>query len=354
LAVLLVFACYSILLYLLVSTGDLKYFPHLYKTAAPIVVFNAPLLYIYFRSILNNENKFRKYDFLHFTPALLLFINYLPFYFSDIENKQKFINYLIIHRTEDPNSKIGFVPEAIQYSFRYLQSFIYLLLQSKLLFDFNDFKLKKKYENHSKSIITWLKSLNILWATSIITMTILIIISAFGKLVEYKSLVSIINSIMSVSFCFTGLYLLVSPNVLFGMPYINILQSDEKVKKETASFLNDYNEEIRKINDYFENERPFLSTNISINEVAVALKIPVRDVSFILNQHYKQRFTDFINFYRIQFVNQEIQKGVFTEYTINSIGNNAGFSSESSFYRAFKKVNQCTPTEYIYKLKHPN
>lgn len=371
-AFLLIFASYGVLLYLLVITGELINYPYLYKTAAPIVVFNAPISYLYIRSILKNENKFRKYDLLHFLPVLLIFLNYLPFYFSSNELKFKYILPLISNHSENVNDRIGLVPEFYQYLFRFIQNYVYLFLQWKLLIQINISKSNKNFAQHARHVIQWIKVLNWLWTISLFTMTILLLLSINGKIEDLNELVGLVSIIMSVSFCFTGCYLLLHPDVLFGMPYLNsgpshseieynaneIINTEEKsadkVVLSNIEISNDYHEEITKINNYFEDEAPYLNMNITINEVAVALKIPVRDVSFILNQHYKQRFTDFINFYRIQFVNQEIQKGVFTEYTINSIANNAGFSSDSSFYRAFKKVNQCTPSEYIYKLKHPN
>jgi len=39
-------------------------------------------------------------------------------------------------------------------------------------------------------------------------------------------------------------------------------------------------------------------------------------------------------------------------YTLNSLSADAGFSNLTTFIAAFKKIENCTPSEYINNLKH--
>ena len=39
-------------------------------------------------------------------------------------------------------------------------------------------------------------------------------------------------------------------------------------------------------------------------------------------------------------------------YTIEAISKEAGFSTKSTFYRAFKKIHGVSPVEYLEKLGH--
>ena len=86
---------------------------------------------------------------------------------------------------------------------------------------------------------------------------------------------------------------------------------------------------------------------ISLNDLAAHLKFSPHDVSQLLNQAYHQNFADFINGFRVNFVKEQLKiKTNFESITIESIGDEAGFSSKSSFFSVFKKLTGLTPLEY--------
>ena len=107
---------------------------------------------------------------------------------------------------------------------------------------------------------------------------------------------------------------------------------------------------MKRIVHFFETEKPFLNKELNSNQVSVALKIPSRELSFIINNHFGQRFTDFLNKYRIEHITKKINKEYLSNFTIEAIASEAGFASKSTFNLAFKKYHQCTPTEYLSKF----
>jgi AraC-like DNA-binding protein len=154
-----------------------------------------------------------------------------------------------------------------------------------------------------------------------------------------------------LSFLQLSSYLLLHPEVLFGLPYIqekNWGKPKENLKPEsTTSLVKDYSNEIKILKEYFEGNRPYLNADFNIAMAAVETKISSREISFIMNQHFNQRFTEFVNTYRIQYANAKIKEGYLDHYTLESLFKEAGFSSKTTFNKAFKKVNNCTPSEYI-------
>ena len=78
-----------------------------------------------------------------------------------------------------------------------------------------------------------------------------------------------------------------------------------------------------------------------------ALNISVSELSFIINHKFNQRFTDFVNKYRIEFVIDKIEEGFCDKFTVESLSIMAGFASKSTFNIAFKKIMNCTPSEFI-------
>jgi AraC-like DNA-binding protein len=112
----------------------------------------------------------------------------------------------------------------------------------------------------------------------------------------------------------------------------------------------DYSKEMEAIQQYFEQQKPFLKKDLNINQVSVALGIPSRELSFIINNHFGQRFTDFLNKYRVEFITKKMNKEYLNNYTLEAIASEAGFASKSTFNLAFKKYHQLTPSEYLAKL----
>ena len=97
--------CWTILLFILVYSGSILNYPHLYKSAAPLTFLIGPLGYFYVRSMLFNEVAFKKIDLLHALPFLFVTLNYLPFFASSTIDKLDVLTATI----EDANSRDCFL-----------------------------------------------------------------------------------------------------------------------------------------------------------------------------------------------------------------------------------------------------
>jgi YesN/AraC family two-component response regulator len=63
------------------------------------------------------------------------------------------------------------------------------------------------------------------------------------------------------------------------------------------------------------------------------------------------RFNDFTNKYRVAYIKEKINEKYLDSYTLKSLASEAGFSNLTTFITAFKKIENCTPSEYLLKLK---
>jgi AraC-like DNA-binding protein len=97
-------------------------------------------------------------------------------------------------------------------------------------------------------------------------------------------------------------------------------------------------------------EKLYLNPLLSLNYTADKLNISANYLSQIVNNHSNYSFTDYINQQRIGLAKQLLLDPEFDKYTILSIALETGFNSKSSFYNAFKKVTQLTPTQYKKSL----
>ena len=150
-------------------------------------------------------------------------------------------------------------------------------------------------------------------------------------------------------------YLLTHPSIFAGLPFIKYKQTPSTLILNQTDYIpyieQDYSTEIRIIIDYFETKKPYLIKGLNISQLAVEINISTRLISFIMNQHFEMRFNEFINKYRVSYIKEKINKNYLDSYTLNSLASEAGFSNLTTFIAAFKKMENCTPSEYLLRIK---
>lgn len=348
LACFLIFSSYCIIGYLLIDSGLILKVPLLYKTSAPINFLLPPLAYFYVKSVLHNRNRFKKKDFLHLLPFIFFLISYLPFYFMALEDKEvivkKLFNLGLLGQNND-----GLIPEYIQFLMREIQSFTYLFFQWQLLINFKKTNLITNFEFQTRQVLNWLRDFTIFISISAISFIIFVVLMQIGNTSLIMTFISNLSSLMfAICLFIITSYLLFRPNVLYGFPFITDLDSKVgKRQNQTDIKTKGYESEIMRITNYFVEDKPYIKINLNIYEVALALEIPARDVSFIINNHFHQHFSDFVNTHRIQHFVNEYNTGHLNKFTIEFIAKNSGFSSISTFNRAFKKTYEISPSEYF-------
>ena len=120
--------------------------------------------------------------------------------------------------------------------------------------------------------------------------------------------------------------------------------------QDTGDPLNpEIEESITHLRSFMEVEEPYLNPSISVYDLSKQIKMPVRDLSILINHHLNQHFFDFINEYRIDKAKEILQDPGKKELTVLEILYDVGFNSKSSFNTAFKKYTHLTPTEYRRK-----
>ena len=111
------------------------------------------------------------------------------------------------------------------------------------------------------------------------------------------------------------------------------------------------NEILEKL-ETFEKEKEFLSTDISLNEMAKNLGTNSTYLSKVINSEKEQNFSTYINHLRVQFAFRELKRNpTFRKYTIKAIAEECGFKNSESFSKTFYKVYGFYPSYYVKKLK---
>jgi len=100
------------------------------------------------------------------------------------------------------------------------------------------------------------------------------------------------------------------------------------------------------IKNYIKKNKRFLDPAFSLERLSSEMGISTSKLSHLINQESGYNFPDYINLLRVEKAKKYLIKSDFSAYTIVAIGLECGFNSKSTFYSAFKKFTNVTPSEF--------
>jgi len=347
-----IFYIACIVAYLLVFTGLINKVPFLHKAFGPLNYLIPALSYLYVRTILFNEKRFTYKDLPHLIPAIVAFISYIPYYILPIAEKAIIVKSIVNDMSIANKYNFGYIPEKLLLIFIPIQTTYYVILQWRLLFQYKKSNNQIEVQNQLDIVIKWIKIFNASSSLFVIGYFILIALALNVPNLFYTSTGMIIPGLcLSISFFVISSYLLINPYVLTGLPFIKYKEIEsnllENERSEVLFIETDYSNEIKLIDDYFIQKQSFLKQGLTLGIVAVELNIPVRELSYIINNYYTTRFNDFVNKYRVDYILQKVGMSHLDIYTLESLSKEAGFTHKSSFYRAFKRIHNVSISEYL-------
>ncbi|GAA4274866.1 hypothetical protein GCM10022258_41620 [Aquimarina gracilis] len=175
---------------------------------------------------------------------------------------------------------------------------------------------------------------------------------------------AIIELVLQTGFILTGASAITTEIILSGFMSITILLLGywivdikqvlpvlEGKKYKTSPLSETRSMEIQQqIQSFFDKDQKFLNPNLKIIDLSRTIDVPSHHISQVLNENMNSSFYEILNQYRIEKAKEMLQSGALQKLSIQAIGEECGFSSKTSFYRAFKKVTSMTPTQYIETL----
>lgn len=94
-------------------------------------------------------------------------------------------------------------------------------------------------------------------------------------------------------------------------------------------------------------QKAFLKPDLNLKSMACLLNSNPTYVSQLINQHYGESFTEFINNLRIKEACKIIDEELNNAVIIDELYSRVGFRGKSTFYNAFKKYTGVSPAMYI-------
>lgn len=342
----------------LLSTGRIVDYPHFFRTGNVIVLIYIPLAYLFVRSSVRSQ-PLQARDFLHFIPALICLIDFMPFFLLPGGEKVAFFHTPDLFRKGLSFEESLIFPAGFYTALRPILAFVYWVLQVLLLRGI--FRQDtSQFRNDNRALIRWL------------VIFVVLQITLFIPPLPVLPLEWQYNSWIIFLFCgggigLTSIAIFLFPQVLYGSKgtfvYISEptpRQQDFQKPSPTDDIHNPQTEaKLKYLSDekliaigslilaHVENQKPFLKRHYTISELGNEVNIPTQYISAYLNHHLKVKFNEFINRYRVQHCISLILKNAHQQQTLESIAVDSGFNNRATFISAFRKETGFTPSEYI-------
>jgi AraC-like DNA-binding protein len=326
-----------------------RYFDPVYSFATLAVY---PLFFFYIFG-LTREVKFRPVNYLLLLPAVLIggaasiLYNRMGAEESDIFIRQvlyRSVNHVSLSETGNLQLlRFRLVPVVFT-----IQLILILISGSRMIIQFDE-KVKNFYADTEGKELHQIKKM----------------LYTFG----FFSVFSIIANVMGRAY-FLSEELLVIPSVIFSvllfvLGNLSYNQRFSAIDLRTDDNAPSYEEEMydehepdfvyskaqqvdlqRKLQLLLDEEKIYIQQDLRIVDLSVKLHTNRTYVSRLINQVYGKSFSDLINQYRFQEAKMMLTAPGYSLLSIAEIANRAGFPSESSFYRVFKKETGMAPGDW--------
>ncbi len=151
-------------------------------------------------------------------------------------------------------------------------------------------------------------------------------------------------NLILISISFLTAVLIVSMLLIKSKKKRNRIQRKDLLDQELAGEIE------KRLSYLLEIEKIYRDEKLSLISLSDRLKITPHQLSWIINQKINKSFPSLVNFYRVEEVKKKLAKSDHNETTILQVAFEAGFSTKTSFNRAFKKITGLTPSQYRDKL----
>jgi len=346
LAVLFFLMCYHLgANYVMITDYKFK-FPHIIGTSGPISLLYGPLLFFFIKNYISGRHIFKLKYILHFLPFIIDHIyNFIVFYRQPGSEKIMDLEEIIAGK---PDFELSF--SLLAYS---LSPLIYSFW-SVLVLRVHRKNLKKLYSFTSDLLkLEWLWILT--WSMLVVATISLILnsIIVFSDIADWVSIRKMIMSVGAIWVFFLGYYSVRKTPFyrsyhIEGIDTLEMEKEPVKVKYEKTKLKESEAETMtQKLVDFMKKEKPYLNKNLTIGELAEAIKVPTYQLSQLINGHIGQSFFELINSYRVKEVKKRFFEPKYANLTLLGIAMECGFNSKASFNRIFKQITNQTPSDYI-------
>ncbi len=312
-------------------SGDLytETFVHLNLAHFPLWTIYGALVFIYVRRVIKNSG-FKFYDLLFLVPPTIMMAMIYPFYRLSTSDK---LQVLAEGRTYD-----------YAYFPRYTIWIVIGIMFFYALLTYFTFSWNKRIGWRENKWLKWFVGsyfgFVFLFALYIFLVRFQIMDPSYDYLID----IGIVLFIGLLAF-----FGLVQPGVFEGKALKEILPFIKYQKTGLSKALSLEMKE--KLLVIMQRERPYLNNELRLDDLSHLMNLSRNHTSQIINEHFNLSFFDFINRYRITEAKNLLMNMDTNGLTVTQIAYDVGFNNRASFYKAFKKFANLSPSQYVTHMK---
>lgn len=339
-----------------------------------------PLLYLYAISLSNNRLQWAQ--LLHLLPAAVLLVSANLAYWSySIEQQQAFVSFIWSERTDQELAAIystmtspfweKWVDLHLHSSFFVLQFAVYCALVLRQIRHHNQ-RLQQHFSSLEHMNLRWLRTLTL----ACLVFLVIFLLFNRGQLImvghfDINALGPSTPSIFLVVLIYLiGASAIFQPDLIRGESQPADAVSDdtseerqpasdpreetdsgealgapEKYRRSSLS-MEDASQFKVQLMEAMQERELYLDCELTLPDLARETGLTPHQVSQVLNGQMNQNFFSFVNNYRIQLAKKMLSDPQTRDMPIVELAVEVGFKSKSSFYDAFKKAVEMTPTQF--------
>ena len=314
-----------------------------------------PALYLYVRSFKETINGRKAWPhFLLFALLLILDTQIYIVWMRKYPSSENMPKELLL----EPISYIHIIIRNVQ------MLFYYFLARRSL----------RSYQNSIRHLYSETSRISLEWVRWLVNGFLLLIITIFilfffvFKFPERFSLLILLNTLIITPYIYIVTLKGISQPTLWQMQpgkdkeeiekeIVNAAVVDSSTnEKKGQSFIRGLTEDkatelTSRILLLMEKDKLYLDPELTLQALSDKLGTQAYQVSQAINEGLKKNFYDLVNNYRVQEAKRLLLHPKNVNYTVLSIGFEAGFNSKTTFNTVFKKFTGMTPTEYKERQK---
>lgn len=343
--------CYSTSLYKNFFLLDERYIltlHHFLRASDPMLLLTGPLFYLYVRNVLGGIT-LRPRDALFALPAAVQAVDLVPYYLAHPDAKRVMLQAILADPIAAFESMDGlFLPGIWALPFRLIYSVPFLLLALRIY-------LRHRSEQNGLAQ----SSRSLMWLGLLLTPILLFmasnvlnpgLVSLMASRDEGAQWIGAIDGLLVNAVLGPVLLIFISSLVLLNPETLFIIKSSGVARVIRGS---EFRERVTALDSLFREHRVHLDPQLRLADVAGRLDAEPSQLSHALNTVLGENFNAYVNRWRVQHAKECLDRGDHLSLTIAGIGQASGFASQSSFYKAFKRMVGMTPSDYLERNRRP-
>lgn len=285
-----------------------------------------PLIYLYVRSVTQQDFRFERLYGLHFLPVALQAGLYLFLRSRDYNFRRDF--WYEVHQPYTYD---------LEYHLTLVSLLVYLWLSLRVVRRYQTW-IQNRYSEIAEIDLRWLRTVLALLA---IVASLWLIDSLLREFYFYYPAQPLSATALGIALLAMAAGGLLQSSIgrraMVGAPEVP-KKSDPDLAIDPV--LTDRIEQQMRSGAYF------LDPDLDLESFAAQLQVPSRTVSQHINHGLGKTFIDFVNEHRVASVKEHLELGDLAHLTLFGVALESGFKSKSTFNRVFRRMAGQSPSEY--------